>query len=81
MHGAHLREHLSGWISYLSDCRAGHLGVSSWEYGVLGELIAIPATRFLGVFALFDVPMSYGRYWVTVALDSVSPERDVDDEN
>lgn len=58
------------------------MGVSSWEHAALGELVAIPATRFSGAFALFDVPMSYGRYWVTIALDSVSPEQDddVDDE-
>lgn len=73
--------YLLKWLAYSLDNRAGHLGVSSWEYGALGDLLVIPATRFSGAFALFDVPMSYGRYWVTVALDSVSPERDVDDEN
>ena len=55
--------------------------MSSWAYGELGELIAIQVHRFSGTFALFDVEMSYGRYWVTVALDSISPERDdVDDD-
>ncbi|KAG8697374.1 hypothetical protein FRC08_006569 [Ceratobasidium sp. 394] len=61
------------------DTWAGHLGASSWAYGELGELVAIPVHRFSGALALFDVPMSYGRYWVTIALDSVSPERDDDD--
>ncbi|KAF8597086.1 hypothetical protein BDV93DRAFT_411443, partial [Ceratobasidium sp. AG-I] len=60
---------------------AGHLGASSWEHGELGDTVAILATRFSGTFALFDVPMSYGRYWVTVAMDSISPERDEDDDN
>lgn len=60
--------------------RAGHLGTSSWQHGELGELRGISATRFSGTFALFDVPMSYGRYWVTVALDSINPERDDDDD-
>lgn len=53
--------------------------MASWEHGELGGVIAIRATRFSGTFALFDVPMSYGRYWITVALDSLSPERDLDD--
>ncbi|KAG8686951.1 hypothetical protein FRC08_012245 [Ceratobasidium sp. 394] len=63
------------------DTWSGSLGVSSWAYGELGELIAIPVHRFSGALALFDVPMSYGRYWVTVVMDSVSPERDdIEDE-
>jgi hypothetical protein len=61
--------------------RAGYLGASSWQHDRLGELTAISATRFSGTFVLFDVPMSYARYWVTVALDSISPEQDVDDDN
>lgn len=56
--------------------RSAHLGVSSWAYDRLGDAIAIPILRFSGTLALFDVPMSYGRYWVTVSLDSTSPERD-----
>ncbi|KAG8695515.1 hypothetical protein FRC08_007730 [Ceratobasidium sp. 394] len=62
------------------DAWAGRLGVSSWVYEGLGGLEAIPVRRFSGVFALFNVPMSYGHYWVTVALDSVSPEQDEFDE-
>jgi hypothetical protein len=56
--------------------RAGHLGTSIWAYGELGLLLVIQVGRFSGALALFDVPMSYGRYWVAVALDSISPERD-----
>ncbi|QRV78265.1 Transposase family tnp2 [Ceratobasidium sp. AG-Ba] len=62
------------------DNWAGHLGTASWEFGELGEPMLIHANRFSGIFALFEVPMSYGRYWVTVALDSVTPERDPDDD-
>ncbi|EUC54763.1 transposase family Tnp2 protein, partial [Rhizoctonia solani AG-3 Rhs1AP] len=62
------------------DTWATHLGVSSWAYGELGDLIPIPIHHFSGTLALFDVPMSYARYWVTVAMDSVSPERDGEDE-
>ena len=47
----------------------------SWTYSQLSHAIAIPVHRFSGVFALFDVPMSYGRYWVTLSLDNISPER------
>ncbi|QRV96270.1 Transposase family tnp2 [Ceratobasidium sp. AG-Ba] len=58
------------------DTWAGHLGTASWEYDALDEPILVSVNRFSGCFALFDVPTSYGRYWVTVALDSVSPEHD-----
>ncbi|QRW12956.1 hypothetical protein RhiLY_11955 [Ceratobasidium sp. AG-Ba] len=61
------------------DNWAGHLGTTSWEFGELGEPMLVHANRFSGTFALFEVSMSYGRYWVTVALDSVTPERDPDD--
>ncbi|QRW10162.1 Transposase family tnp2 [Ceratobasidium sp. AG-Ba] len=57
-------------VQFPWDTWAGHLGASSWEYGQLGEPVVVSATQFSGVFALFDIPMSYGRYWVTVALDS-----------
>ncbi|CCO36144.1 hypothetical protein BN14_10269 [Rhizoctonia solani AG-1 IB] len=58
------------------DAWAASLGASSWSYGLLDDLVAIPVSLFSGTLALFDVPMSYGRYWVAVALDSVSPEHD-----
>ncbi|QRW12224.1 Transposase family Tnp2 protein [Ceratobasidium sp. AG-Ba] len=61
------------------DNWAGHLGTTSWEFGELGEPMLVHANCFSGTFALFEVSMSYGRYWVTVALDSVTPERDPDD--
>ncbi|KAG9079518.1 hypothetical protein FRC06_007685 [Ceratobasidium sp. 370] len=62
------------------DAWAGRLGVSSWAYNELAEIEAVPIGRFSGVFALFDVPMLYRHYWVTMALDSVSPEQDELDE-
>ncbi|QRV80055.1 Transposase family tnp2 [Ceratobasidium sp. AG-Ba] len=58
------------------DMWASNLGVSSWAYEQLGELTVIPVHRFSGALALFEVPMSYGRYWITVALDNISPERE-----
>ena len=61
-------------------CRSAHFGVSSWAYGRLGQIVAITADRFSGNFTLFDIPMSYGRYWVTVSLDNISPERDDDND-
>jgi hypothetical protein len=64
-----------------SEHRARHLGVSNWDYGKLGDMVAIPVRRLSGTFALFDVQMTYGRYWVVVALDSMSPERDYEDED
>ncbi|QRV73450.1 Transposase family tnp2 [Ceratobasidium sp. AG-Ba] len=63
------------------DAWAASLGTASWEYAGLGEIKAISSTRFSGVFALFDIPMSYGRYWVTVALDSVSLEQHWNNED
>ncbi|KAG8721873.1 hypothetical protein FRC08_009396 [Ceratobasidium sp. 394] len=59
---------------------AQNLGVHSWVHGNLGELIAVSVDQLSGVFALFDIPMTDGRYWVTVALDSIGPEQEVDDE-
>ncbi|KEP47373.1 transposase family Tnp2 protein [Rhizoctonia solani 123E] len=55
---------------------ANHLGISSWLHDELEPITAISANRLSGVFALFNIPRSDGRYWVTVALDSVSPEED-----
>ncbi|KAG8729869.1 hypothetical protein FRC11_007854 [Ceratobasidium sp. 423] len=63
------------------DAWAIHLGVSSWSYGELGDVVAIQVQRFSGTFALFDVSMSYARYWVTVALDSMRPEHDDEGED
>ncbi|QRW10224.1 Transposase family Tnp2 protein [Ceratobasidium sp. AG-Ba] len=62
------------------DTWAGNLGAASWEYNELGNIEAISHTRFSGAFALFKIPMSYGDYWVTVALDSVSLEQRPDNE-
>ncbi|QRV72064.1 Transposase family Tnp2 protein [Ceratobasidium sp. AG-Ba] len=61
------------------DAWSGHLGASSWAYGQLGELTIVSVHQFAGALALFDIQMSYGRYWVTVALDTVQPERDVNE--
>ncbi|EUC58848.1 hypothetical protein RSOL_281650 [Rhizoctonia solani AG-3 Rhs1AP] len=51
-----------------------------WAYNKLSAPVAISVKRFVGTFAMFDVPMAYGRYWVTVALDSTSLENDDDND-
>lgn len=61
--------------------RAGHLGAAGWKYNALGDILAIAATCFSGTFALFNVRMLHKKYWVTVALDSISPECKADDTN
>jgi hypothetical protein len=55
--------------------------VSHWEHGALSELVAIPVSEFAGIFALLTVPMSYGHYWVTVALNNLEPEEGVGDDD
>ncbi|KAG9074782.1 hypothetical protein FS749_013632 [Ceratobasidium sp. UAMH 11750] len=62
------------------DAWRGHLGVNHWEYNQLSDPIAIPVDRLSGLFALMRVPMSYGQYWVTIALNNLEPEEDQEDE-
>lgn len=81
MHGTLSYAYNSILIISLPTIRSRHLGISSWAYGRLGEIIDISANRFSGAFALFDVPMSRERYWVTVSLDNISPERDDNEED
>ncbi|KAG9118798.1 hypothetical protein FRC07_006510, partial [Ceratobasidium sp. 392] len=40
------------------DTWAENLGVASWNYGILGELMVVSVDRLSGVFALFDIPMT-----------------------
>jgi hypothetical protein len=52
------------------------MGNSNWAFEELSEPITITVDQFSGIFALVDIAMSYGRYWVTQALDNVQPELD-----
>jgi hypothetical protein len=62
---------------------AGSLGTASWAFNRLGNLTAISPERFSGLFALVDIQMSYGHYWVTQSLDNVEVEygHDRDEEH
>ena len=42
-------------------------------------MVAIPASNFSGIFTFLTVPMSYGRYWVTVALNNLEPKEELVD--
>ncbi|KAB5590187.1 Protein CSF1 [Ceratobasidium theobromae] len=63
------------------DAWAQNLCVASWAYGQLGDPIAIEVNHFSGAFALFDIPMRLGRYWVTVALDNIGLQQNEAEEN
>jgi hypothetical protein len=54
--------------------------MASWTYDALSELTPISLERFSGLFALVDIQMTYGRYWITQSLDNVQAEIG-DDEN
>lgn len=53
--------------------------MSHWAYDELSDLVAIPVSDFSGIFALLAVPMSYGHYWITVALNNLEPEEELVD--
>ncbi|KAG8703013.1 hypothetical protein FRC09_004399 [Ceratobasidium sp. 395] len=63
------------------DAWAENLGAASWAHGNLGDLVAVSVDHLSGTFALFDIPTTVERYWVTVALDSIGLEQEADDEN
>ncbi|CAE6449656.1 unnamed protein product, partial [Rhizoctonia solani] len=50
------------------------LGTESWVYQALDEPEATPLDRLVGVFALSDITMSTGRYWLTFSMDHTEPE-------
>ncbi|QRV83198.1 Transposase family tnp2 [Ceratobasidium sp. AG-Ba] len=55
------------------------LGIDAWAYDELGPLEVVRAEDFTGVFALSDIEMSYGHYWLTFAMVHTEPEDLVDD--
>ncbi|QRW25937.1 Transposase family tnp2 [Rhizoctonia solani] len=58
-----------------------NLGVNSWVFGALGETITIDVAQLSGTFALFIVPTSGLRYWVSVELDSIGLGYRLDNED
>jgi hypothetical protein len=52
------------------------MGNANWDFDELSEPNAITVDQFSGIFALVDITMSYGRYWITQVLDNVQPELD-----
>ncbi|EUC61398.1 hypothetical protein RSOL_392940 [Rhizoctonia solani AG-3 Rhs1AP] len=53
-----------------------NLGTASWEFNELDGPSPVAISSLSGVFALFEVPTSQGDYWVTVSLDTISPDRE-----
>ncbi|KDN40631.1 hypothetical protein RSAG8_07960, partial [Rhizoctonia solani AG-8 WAC10335] len=51
-----------------------HLEIAAWMFEELGEAEVINITRFSGAFALSDIQMSTGHYWLTFAMQPIEPE-------
>ncbi|KAG9118995.1 hypothetical protein FRC07_006209 [Ceratobasidium sp. 392] len=63
------------WMPY-----ARRLQIQHWAYDSYNEPEVIAITSFSRSFALGDVVMSYGHYWITFAMKPVDPEYDDKDE-
>ncbi|KAG8688983.1 hypothetical protein FRC09_012631 [Ceratobasidium sp. 395] len=61
--------------------RAEELGIHSWEFKELGPMEVVPATAFTGVFALSDIEMENGHYWLSFAMINTTPEDLVADDD
>ncbi|QRW24324.1 Transposase family Tnp2 protein [Rhizoctonia solani] len=57
------------------------LGIGAWEYQELQPVEAVPATAFTGLFALSNIEMSYGRFWLTFAMITTRPDNLMDGDN
>ncbi|KEP45483.1 transposase family Tnp2 protein, partial [Rhizoctonia solani 123E] len=44
------------------------LAIDAWEYDRLAALEVVPPTAFTGVFALSDLTMPNGHFWITIAM-------------
>ncbi|QRV95272.1 Transposase family Tnp2 protein [Ceratobasidium sp. AG-Ba] len=44
------------------------LGIDAWAYGELAPFEVVRASDFSGVFALSDIDLTYGHYWITFAM-------------
>ncbi|KAG9126247.1 hypothetical protein FRC07_004272 [Ceratobasidium sp. 392] len=58
---------------------ACQLEIQHWSYGSYDEPEAVCVTYFSGSFALGDIEMSYGHYWITLGMKLVDPEFDDND--
>ncbi|CCO38035.1 hypothetical protein BN14_12198 [Rhizoctonia solani AG-1 IB] len=51
------------------------LGIGAWKYQEVHPINAVPATAFTSHFALSDIEMSYGHFWLTFSMiTSTRPE-------
>ena len=80
-------EPLVSFIIYLcalliSIFRDANLGTASWAFNNLDVLETVAVNSLSGTFALFEVPMEEADYWVTVSLNTLSPNsEDPEDDN
>ncbi|KAG8724749.1 hypothetical protein FRC09_014814 [Ceratobasidium sp. 395] len=58
---------------------ARRLEIQHWAYNVYNEPEIVSLTSFSGLFALGDIVMSYGHYWMTFAVKPVDPEFEEDE--
>ncbi|QRV84445.1 Transposase family Tnp2 protein [Ceratobasidium sp. AG-Ba] len=49
------------------------MGIHAWEFEHFGPLEAVHPDAFSGVFALSDIEMTYGHYWITYEMANTSP--------
>ncbi|CAE6472201.1 unnamed protein product [Rhizoctonia solani] len=56
------------------------LGIDAWLYNQLAPLEAVPPTVFTGVFALSDLEMTDGHFWITIAMINTRPEDLAEDD-
>jgi hypothetical protein len=52
-------------------CRNNILGIGAWKYQEVHPINAVPATAFTSHFALSDIEMSYGHFWLTFSMITV----------
>ncbi|QRW24340.1 Transposase family Tnp2 protein [Rhizoctonia solani] len=57
------------------------LGIGAWVYQELQPVEAVPASAFTGLFALSDIEMSYGHYWLTFSMITTRPNDLRDKDN
>ncbi|EUC60787.1 transposase family Tnp2 protein, partial [Rhizoctonia solani AG-3 Rhs1AP] len=79
----HCSQRLPGTIVYPYGQRpeggGDRLEIAAWIFEELDEPEVINITRFSGVFALSDIEMSTGHYWLTFAMQPTEPDM-LDDE-
>ncbi|KAF8596318.1 hypothetical protein BDV93DRAFT_67352 [Ceratobasidium sp. AG-I] len=58
---------------------AEFLGINAWAFEQFQPIEAVPLNIFTGVFALSDIEMTYGHYWLTFEMINTNPEDRVED--